>query len=335
MASQHKPDVLFVLSIDTEEEWDWSGPFPENNFSVENIQQLPKFQGFCETLGIRPTYFVDYAVADNPESVKALKTFSDNNLCEIGAHLHPWCNPPYFGERGEKESHVINLPTSQVEDKLDALIKILNKQFNIMPNAFRTGRWGIDSNVLQLLVKKGFQIDSSMYPFYKNEYFNCEKAMLEPYWPDYDTPIKKGAQRNIVEFPVTVGFNRADYSTMLKIYNAVSLPAIAPLHLVGILWHTQLLRKLYLSPEVTSGKDMLPLIDFSLNNNHPVIHMYFHSSSLLDDATGFMQGKNTHNIICNNIRQVIDYTKQKANIKFCTISEAVSILKQKENAFAC
>jgi len=333
MVTKHKPDVLFVLSIDTEEEWDWSGPFPKEDCSVANIQQLPRFQTFCETLNIRPTYFVDYAVADNPESVNALKTFSDNNRCEIGAHLHPWCNPPYFGKRGEKESHVINLPITQVEEKLDALIAILNKEFNIMPNSFRTGRWGIDSKVLQLLVKKGFQIDSSMYPFYKNEYFNCEKAMLEPYWPDYDDPIEKGAQRNIVEFPVTVGFNRANYSTMLKIYNAVSLPLLAPLRLVGILWQTQLLRKLYLSPEVTSGKDMKPLIDFALNNHHRVIHMYFHSSSLIDGATGFMEGENTHNIICNNIKQVIDYTSQKANIKFCTISEAACILKQKENDF--
>jgi len=331
MLTKHKPDVVFVLSIDTEEEWDWSGPFPKNDFSVTNIQQLPKFQAFCESLDIRPTYFVDYAVADNPESINALKTFSEKNLCEIGAHLHPWCNPPYFGEPGEKESHVINLPISQVEKKLDALIAILTKQFDTVPNSFRTGRWGIDSKVLQLLVKKGFQVDSSMYPFYKNEYFNCEKAMLQPYWPDYDRPIEKGSQRNIVEFPVTVGFNRTNYSTMLKFYNAVSLPFIAPLHLVGILWHTRLLRKLYLSPEVTSGKDMKPLIDFALNNHHPVIHMYFHSSSLIDGATGFMPGKNTYDTICNNIRQVISYTSEKANIKFCTISEAACVLKQRQN----
>ncbi len=331
MVNTEKPDVIFVLSIDTEEEWDWSGPFPEDNFSVENIQLLPELQTFCESLKIRPTYFVDYAVANNPESVEALKSFSDNNLCEIGAHLHPWCNPPYFGKTGEKESHVINLPVEQVEQKLDALLEQLNQQFNITPNSFRTGRWGIDSKVLKLLAKKGFQIDSSMYPFYKNEYFNCEQVGLEPYWPDYENPNKKGPQRNIVEFPVTVGFNRTNYSTMLKIYNAVSLPVLSPLRLIGILWQTRLLRKLYLSPEVTSGNDMKPLVDFALSNNHPVIHMYMHSSSLVDGATGFMKGKNAHNRICNNIKTVVDYASQQANVKFCTISEAASILKQRQS----
>jgi len=329
MVKQNKPDVIFVLSIDTEEEWNWYGKFPQNDFSVTNIQSLPEFQKFCETLNIRPTYFIDYAVADNPDSVKALKTFSGNNQCEVGAHLHPWCNPPYYGTTGEKESHVINLPIAEVEQKLDALLEILNKQFDITPNSFRTGRWGIDSKVLQLLARKGFQVDSSMYPFYKNKYFNCEKVDLEPYWPDFEYPMIKGAQRNIIEFPVTVGFNRKNYSSMLKVYNAVSAPILSPLHLVGILWHSRLLRKLYLSPEVTSGKDMKPLIDFALNNHHPFIHMYLHSSNLIDGVTGFMKGKNTYSTICNNIEQIIDYTKQKANIKFCTISEAASILKQR------
>ena len=332
MLKQQKQDVIFVLSIDTEEEWNWSGPFPENNFSVDNIQHLPKFQGFCESQSIRPTYFVDYAVANNQESVEALKSFSGNNLCEIGAHLHPWCNPPYFGKTGEKESHVINLPISQIEEKLDALLEILNQQFNIIPNAFRTGRWGIDSKVLKLLSKKGFQIDSSMYPFYKNEYFNCEQVELEPYWPEYENPIIKGPQRDIMEFPVTVGFNRANYSTMLKIYNLASSALLSHLHLVGILWQTKLLRKLYLSPEVTSGKDMKPLIDFALNNNHPVIHMYMHSSSLIDGATGFMKDKGAYDILCNNIKDVIDYANKKANVKFCTISEAACILQHRENS---
>ncbi len=321
--------MIFVLSIDTEEEWDWSGEFPDKDFSVQNVQKLPQLQSFCESLEIRPTYFVDYAVADIPESENALKSFSTNNRCEVGAHLHPWCNPPYYGKTGDKESHVINLPIEQVEQKLDALISIINSKFNVMPNAFRTGRWGIDSKVLQLLVRKGFQIDSSMYPFYKNEYFDCEGASLVPYWPDYSAPLNKGSQRDILEFPVTVGFNRSSYHRMLKLHNTLSSPSLEPLRIIGLLWHSKLLRKLYLSPEVTSGDNMKPLVDFAINNNHPVIHMYMHSSSLIDGATGFMEGENNFEFIRNNIRKLIEYANEKTNLKFCTISEAANILKQR------
>lgn len=332
MPDQSKPEVLFILSVDTEEEWDWSGPFPENNFSVDNIQKLPEFQAFCEDLNIRPTYFIDYAVADNLDAVCALKAISGDNQCEIGAHLHPWCNPPYFGESGEKESHVINLPMTQVEEKLDALIEIINTRFGVIPNSFRTGRWGINGDILQLLVKKGFQVDSSMYPFYRNDYFNNENVKLEPYWPDYSNPSRPGPQRNIVELPVTVGFNRSNYATMLKIYNLVSSPLFSALRLVGILWHTHLLRKLYLSPESTTGNEMKPLIRSSLHNDNPVIHMYLHSSSLIDRAREFKHQQYTYDMICENIKQAVAYTRQKANIRFCTISEAATILKQRENS---
>jgi hypothetical protein len=139
----------------------------------------------------------------------------------------------------------------------------------------------------------------------------------------------KGSQRNMIEIPVTVGFNRKNFSAMLKIYNAISHSLLYHLHLTAIFWHTRLLRKLHLSPEATSGKDMLPLIDFALNNNHPVIHMYLHSSSLIDGATGFMTQKNAFDIICNNIQQVIDYTRLKTNINFCTISEAAALVKNR------
>ena len=71
---------------------------------------------------------------------------------------------------------------------------------------------------------------------------------------------------------------------------------------------------------------MQALINSTLNNYHPVIHIYFHSSSLIDDATGFMPGENTHDIICNNIKHVIDHTQKKTNIRFCTILKRLLFL---------
>ena len=329
MGTENRPDTLFLLSVDTEEEWDWSGEFPQQDFSVTNTRQIPVFQEFCHQQGIRPTYFVDYAVANDLDSVACIKPIIDNHQCEIGAHLHPWCNPPYFGFSGEKESHVVNLPVEQVEQKLDALIQILQQQFGIIPSAFRTGRWGINSEVLSLLEKKGFTIDSSMYPFFKNEYFDCENTCLMPYWPDFDSPTQKGNQRNIIELPVTVGFNHPNYQTMIKLYNYLNRPSLQVFRPIGVAWHTRIMRKLYFSPEVTSGKDMKPLIDFALENHHPVLHMYLHSSSLLDNSTGLMNGNDSLQKICSNIAEVIEYAKSRTNIKFCTISEAATLIKNR------
>ena len=71
-----KPNVLFVLTIDTEEEWQWDSEFPQHDCSVKNVEKLPAFQAFCESLGIRPTYFVDYAVANDAQGSHTLRELS-------------------------------------------------------------------------------------------------------------------------------------------------------------------------------------------------------------------------------------------------------------------
>lgn len=238
-----KKPVLFILSIDTEEEWDWSAPFPQQDFNVSNVARLADLQRLCDEIGIRPTYFVDYAVADNQAAVEVLKSFVANNSCEIGAHLHPWCNPPFFGYVGEQESHVVNLPIKQVEEKLMALIQRLTQQFGTVPRSFRTGRWGIDGKVMRLLVKHGFEIDSSVYPFYQNSFYSCQGAPNLPYRPSLDNPLQTDPHGKIFELPVTAGFNHKNFALCERIYRAISHPSINWSHLVGVAWRTRLLRK--------------------------------------------------------------------------------------------
>ena len=108
----NKKPIIFVLSIDTEEEWDWTGPFPQQVAYVQNIDKLPAFNSVCENLGIRPTYFVDYAVADNKSAVEKMLTFTTKGNCEIEPHLHPCCNHPYFCAVDEAESQLVNVPVA-------------------------------------------------------------------------------------------------------------------------------------------------------------------------------------------------------------------------------
>lgn len=322
--------VLFVLSVDTEEEWDWSGPFPQQDYGVRNVGSLIDFQYMCNEIGIKPTYFVDYAVADNPAAAEVLKSIVENNDCEIGAHLHPWCNPPFFGYVDEKESHVVNLPIEHVEHKLKLLVNLLTEQFGITPRSFRTGRWGIDGKVIQLLVKHGFTLDSSVYPFYQNDFYSCQGASNLPYWPNLNNPLEKDNQDNIFELPVTAGFNHSNFSLCEKFYQLLSHPAISWSHLVGMAWHTHLLRKSYLSPELFDVNEMLRLCRTALNKNYPVLHMFIHSSSLIDNNNSQVGKHNAYEHISGAIKQVITQLQQQTDIQFCTISEAASILQQRE-----
>ena len=322
-----KQDVLFVLTIDTEEEWHWGNDdFPDRDFSLENVEKLPAFQAFCETLGIRPTYFVDYAVASNNIGSTILREFVEDQKAEIGAHLHPWCNPPYFGKTTEAESHVINLPHEQVVAKLDALNTLLWEKFSIKPESFRSGRWGINAKTLRLLASRGYKIDSSVYPFYKNDYFSCIGAPEKPYWPSFENALAPGQQRQILELPVTAGFNVKNYNLGEHVHNALSKPPFNWLKVIGVLWHSKLLRKLYLSPELTKTEDMIALVDQSLEKQQPVIHMYLHSSSLIDGVTGLLEVDNACSRICERMKRVVNHLNTQANVRFCTISEARVIL---------
>jgi hypothetical protein len=322
-----KKSVLFILSVDTEEEWDWTGPFPSEDFSVDNVNEIPAFQTFCQELGIKPTYFVDYAVANNKQSAQVLKELNQN-YCEIGAHLHPWANPPFYNEANEESSHIINLPIENVEQKLNLLLSKISDEFHVKVKSFRSGRWGINGEILQLLHHKGIDIDSSIYPLYKSKYFSCEKAPNQAYWPNFENTNLKGKQRDILEIPVTVSFNRSNNQLNQELHKLFEYKPFSWLRINGILWHTRLLRKLYLSPELCSGQEMKMLIDKQLKDDQTVFHMYLHSSSLLEDITGLSVHKNAREHHCQQIKIAIEHLKEKANVIFCTISEAKALLTQ-------
>lgn len=324
-----KPTVTFILSVDTEEEWDWSGAFPNKNFSVSNVDEIPAFQAFCQELNIKPTYLVDYAVADNLHSANILKNIHHDH-CEIGAHLHPWANPPFFNETSEYSSHVINLPIEHVEEKLKALINVINTNIGREPETFRTGRWGINGEVLKLIHQYGIKTDTSIYPLYHHQYFSCVNAPLEEYWPDFSNTNKKGEQRDIFEIPVTCGFNRSNYALSQTIHKLMESPPFTWLRANSILWHSLILRKIYLSPELCSANDMKRLINTSLKRKQRVFHMYLHSSSLIDKTTGLNNEENARENICMRIAQVVKHLQAHANIEFCTLSQAHKKLVSKE-----
>lgn len=320
-------NLLFVLSVDTEEEFDWSGEFPQQECSVENIRYLPEFHSFCQALGIRPTYLVDYPVAATPESASILRNILATGCAEVGAHLHPWCTPPIGGDNNDRESHVINLPDSVIRQKLEQLMKAIHESVGVRPRVFRTGRWGIDGKVLKILIDYGFTVDSSVYPYYENRYFSCMDACNVPYWPDLQEPNYPGDQREIFELPITSGFNRPNFPFWGKMHRGLSSAWLRGLRLVGFAWHTRVLRKLYLSPELSSTADMIDLIKAAMASGSPVIHMFLHSSTLLEERGAYNQHHIGRDELYTRIREVVEFLKGEADFEFCTLTEAADQLR--------
>lgn len=314
--------IYFLLSIDTEEEWDWEGPFPEKTISVENAQEIPAFQAFLNEHGIKPSYFIDYAIADNATALKVLQPmFNDNPDAEVCAHLHPWVNPPSVPVTTEAMSHIVNLPIERVEEQLVNLTDRLTNAFGRRPTSFRSGRWGINGPILRCLSKHGYRVDSSIYPYYETEHFSCRYNSAALYWPDYEIPEKPGAQRDILEIPVTAGFNRKNFALFSRLHYQLERPPWSHLRPIGILWQTNLLRKIYLSPELSSEKDLIALCHNILSNGFRTIHMYLHSSSLLPGAGSYVNTAEDKAELLRKIAAVIGYLKTHADVEFVTVGE--------------
>jgi hypothetical protein len=325
ISKKNKPKIQVILSIDTEEEWDWSGPFPEQNPDVTNVQELPAFQAYCSDLGIRTTYFLDYAVIDNHESVNTLKEIAKRGDVEYGAHLHPWVNPPFFGVTTESCSHVVNLPIEQVREKLCELTEKITTTFGKKPISFRTGRWGISGDILNLLIEQEYLFDSSIYPHYKNEFFDCTGAESKPFWPSLqqtDLSDTSGNQRSILEVPVSTGFNRHAFHFWNNLHETFTKPPFSFLHVNGILWHSHLLRKLYLSPELCTSEQMISLSKTLLAKGQRIFHLYLHSSSLLDNATEMSAHVNAREQITQRLDEFLSWLSEHCEVEYKTLSEA-------------
>lgn len=315
---------LFVFSIDTEEEWDWEGPFPGREVSVKNIQQLPQFQNMLNQLGIQATYFLDYAVIDDQNAKQTLQHLKANHPdIEYGAHLHPWVTPPKTSTESEADSHIVNLPIATVTEQISTLTTAITEAFEIQPTSFRSGRWGINNNILNALIDQGYTVDSSVYPYYKNRWFSCQHNSSQPFW---QYPDPSSSERAIFELPVTVGFSRNNFERYNRLHETLEQAPWRYFHPIGALWKSNLLRKTYLSPELSTSEDMITLCDKALENDFPVIHMYMHSSSLLPGISQYVKDIGDKDTLFRRIKRVVNHLHQRCDLQMCTITDAANQL---------
>jgi hypothetical protein len=325
--------LIFVLSVDTEEEFEWGKEFPQTNCKIENIKCIPKFQSFCERLQIRPTYLIDYPVSNDPKSAQLFRGLAENNKAEIGAHLHPWCTPPITSQNGEAESHVINLPNNLVEQKINVLTENIKKNIGVTPTTFRTGRWGINTPTLHAISRAGYKVDSSIYPYYSNSFYSCLNSYHLPYWPDLTNPDNPGTQRAIFELPITAGFNRPNFPAWGKVHQFLSSSIFSTFRPIGFAWKVRALRKLYLSPELTTTSDMISLVNAALKSGSPIVHMFIHSSTLLPGGNEYAQSAFDVRQLYKSIESLLRHLTDNNDVTFCTISEASTMLESNFNHY--
>src|SRR3954470_127083 len=100
----------FTVSVDTEEAFDWTGPFCRDGHHNRAIAALPRFQQRMEAAGVKPLYLVNHAVAADPEAAAVLRSIHSGGKASVGTHLHPWNTPPFEERVTRRNSFAGNLP---------------------------------------------------------------------------------------------------------------------------------------------------------------------------------------------------------------------------------
>jgi len=205
---------ILLVSVDTEEEFDWSGPFSSAQRSVGHVARLPRLHELFERCGVRATYLIDYPIAASAQSVQVLDGFLQRGNCEIGAHLHPWVNPPLVEKVNARNSYLCNLPLPLQQDKAAELTATITRAFGISPAVFKAGRYGLDFALAPVLLELGYRIDSSIMAygnFTGDQGPSWERYSSDPFWLLPPLVPESGSREPLLEIPCTSGFVRRPF----------------------------------------------------------------------------------------------------------------------------
>jgi len=268
--------------------------------------------------------------------VEVLSEIHSMGKCEIGAHLHPWNTPPLEEDLSARASMLKNLPYELQMRKLKTLTNQIEKAFGIKPQSFRAGRWGLSSEAVRALVNCGYSIDTSITltisweaegdgPVYTN-------AETEPYLLEAENIQKDDdeAIRTIVEIPVSIGFNKWPFEFWHNFHLRLKKDWLKHLHLVRILHRAGLLRKIWLSPGMSSSNDVIALSNMMIRHGKRFLNLSFHSNSLLPGKGPFVRNRKELESFYSRLEKVLSYLTSTHNVVPLTLSEASGLFEREE-----
>ena len=324
--------VKVIITIDTEEDqWD---QYCNYNTTVYNIERIGAVQEVFERHGAIPTYLVSYAVATNKLAVRLLRTFLEKGSCEIGSHCHPWNTPPISSANQPTCTMLCDLSPELIQVKMHSLHQAIVNGFRVSPICFRAGRWGFNSKVAEVISEMGYQIDTSITPFINwSEYggpdftdANHHAYRFDP--RDVNDMTRKG---KLIEIPPTIGFFQKRFNLCRYIMKKMRGDWSSRLHVPGILDRLHLLNLRWLSPELSTGPEMIRLSRTFVNAGCQYLNFTFHSTSLLPGKSPFVRDESQLSRFLSAIELFLSYAKEQG-MSFVPLSHVIDVIRPVQNA---
>ena len=291
-----------LLTVDTEEEFDWNAPFTRDQHGLRHVEAIPRFQEFCEELGAHPVYLVDWPIANAPRAVEVIGDAVRRGTADVGIQLHPWVNPPFEEEVNDANSYAGNLPEALEAAKFEALRDRIEEAFGAAPMIYRAGRYGLGPNSAAILKANGIRLDTSVRSLfdYSHQHGPDYSAHpLAPYWVD--------AERTLVELPVTTV-----YWGVLRQLGRHLQPLQRHLPTFYAAFSKfALLERIALTPEGVMVEEALRGVDIALDSELPLLVLSFHSPSLAPGFTPYAKTEGDVEALYDWLTQVYAYLGQR------------------------
>jgi hypothetical protein len=276
-----------MVVVDTEEDFDWSAPYSSEATEVHGMERIATLQALFDRYGVRPVYMIDYAIAGQRQAYEPLLDIVTSGRCEIGAHLHPWINPPITEEICTRNSYPFNLPHGLEEEKLRILSRTIEANLGVRPRSYKAGRYGIGAATPGILTDQGFVVDLSVVPTrdYSTDGGPDFRGFAEtrPFWFDEG--------RTLLELPFTTSFIGHLSRHGHRLFRLMDSKTGRLFHLPGIFARLGLINRVHLSPEGVTIREAKALTRHLLANGERAFTIAFHSTSLMPGSTPYVKNE--------------------------------------------
>jgi hypothetical protein len=287
-----------AVVIDTEEEFDWTQPKTRYNTSVQSLRWISRVGDIFDEYRITPLYVIDYPIVSQPDGYEPLLEVYKAGRCVIGAHLHPWVNPPFKESINSFNSFPGNLGYTLEAAKLQILTELIAERFGTRPVIYKAGRYGIGPHTARILEELGYEIDMSVCPYmdYSAEGgpdFSMSRAW--PYWFGC----------GLLELPLTVGF-----AGLLRRYGSTlhrAAISLSKFHVPGVLARLGLVNKIWLSPEGYHLNELIALSRALYDDGLRIFSFAFHSPSLDSGNTPYVRSQRELREFLDSCRRFFDF----------------------------
>ncbi len=307
----------YVVTVDTEEEFDWTKPITRDGYTVHSVTRLARFQEFCEGHGVCPIYLVDYPIISSPAAIEILRAAVAAGKAEVGVQLHPWVSPPFDEDVSPFNSFAGNLPKDVEQAKFRNLRDAIEAAIGAAPLMYRAGRYGVGAHTAEILSEGGIAIDTSVratFDYSTDGGPNFRDFPIAPYWIDRN--------RGLMELPLTTVY----WGLLRQLGTALYARMWRVPRLRGALARIGLLERIPLTPEGVTIEEALRGIDIAIDMGLPVLVFSFHSPSLAPGFTPYVRSEDDLDALYDWFRQAFGYLAQRG-VKPTNIREMIDAVE--------